>query len=87
MTRPNEYQKAARAELNQLITDHLPLVSRIAGYLKARVPKFIEYDDMVQIGTLGLMSAAESYKTDLGSNLRTSLKPVSKARYLTKCGA
>ena len=74
MTRPNEYQKAARAELNQLITDHLPLVSRIAGYLKARVPKFIEYDDMVQIGTLGLMSAAESYKTDLGVEFKDFAK-------------
>ncbi|MDF1765954.1 MAG: FliA/WhiG family RNA polymerase sigma factor [Gammaproteobacteria bacterium] len=74
MNKQNDYQKAARAELNTLITDHLPLVSRIAGYLKARVPKFIEYDDMVQIGTLGLMSAAESYKTDLGVEFKDFAK-------------
>ena len=74
MNKPNDYQKAERAETNRLITDHLPLVSRIAGYLKARVPKFIEYDDMVQIGTLGLMSAADSYKTDQGVEFKDYAK-------------
>lgn len=74
MNKPNDYQKAERAEINRLITDHLPLVSRIAGYLKARVPKFIEYDDMVQIGTLGLMSAADSYKTDQGVEFKDYAK-------------
>lgn len=74
MSKPNEYQKAARAEFNRLVTDHLPLVSRIAGYLKARVPKFIEYDDMVQTGTLGLITAAESYRTDLGVEFKDFAK-------------
>ena len=74
MSRPNDYQRAERAELNKLITEHLPFVSRIAGYLKARVPRFIEYDDMVQIGTLGLMTAAESYKAETGVEFKDYAK-------------
>ena len=49
-------------EAQTLVTDHISLVNRIAGYLKARVPQFMEYEDMVQIGMLGLLSAAESYE-------------------------
>jgi RNA polymerase sigma factor for flagellar operon FliA len=62
----NEYKENELTSAHALVNQNISLVNRIAGYLKARVPKFMEYDDMVQIGMLGLLSAAETYDDKTG---------------------
>ena len=70
----NEYKKSALSDAHSLVNDHISLVNRIAGYLKARVPKYMEYDDMVQIGMLGLLSAAETYDGSTGVEFKDYAK-------------
>ena len=70
----NEYKQNQVTEAQALVTDHISLVNRIAGYLKARVPQFMEYEDMVQIGMLGLLSAAESYEKSSGVEFKDYAK-------------
>lgn len=72
----NEYKKSSLSDAHSLVNEHISLVNRIAGYLKARVPKYMEYDDMVQIGMLGLLSAAETYDVSTG----VEFKDYSKSR-------
>ena len=44
-----------------LIMDHLGMVKRIAIHLKARIPPFMEVDELVQVGMIGLIEAARSF--------------------------
>ena len=62
----NDYKKNQLSNAHALVNQHISLVNRIAGYLKARVPKFMEYDDMVQIGMMGLLSAADAFDPATG---------------------
>ena len=48
------------------VLNNLALVKRIALHLKARVPDIIELDDMIQVGTIGLMEAVKSFRPDEG---------------------
>lgn len=66
MKQTNEYKKNELTNAHALVNQNISLVNRIAGYLKARVPKFMEYDDMVQIGMLGLLSAADTFDDKTG---------------------
>ena len=66
LNQANDYQKNELTNAHALVNQHISLVNRIAGYLRARVPKFMEYDDMVQIGMLGLLSAANTFDEKTG---------------------
>jgi RNA polymerase sigma factor for flagellar operon FliA len=46
---------------DQLVLDHLPLVAAIARRLQVNLPNHVEWDDLVQAGTLGLIDAAAKY--------------------------
>ena len=48
------------------VSHKLGLVKKIALYLKARVPDFIEVEDMIQIGMLGLLEASQSFDSSVG---------------------
>ena len=74
MNQVDDYKQNQLAGTHALVNEHISLVNRIAGYLKARVPQFMEYEDMVQIGMLGLLEL----------NLKTTRKIGSRERYLTK---
>ena len=43
--------------LNDAITEHLPLVKRIAYQIASRLPPNVELDDLVQEGLTGLLDA------------------------------
>lgn len=45
---------------------HLAMVKRIALHLKARLPPFMELDELVQVGMIGLLEAARAYDADKG---------------------
>jgi RNA polymerase sigma factor for flagellar operon FliA len=57
-------QAGPDAEANVL--QHLSLVKRVAMHLKARIPKFVEIDDLLQAGMLGLVQASRTYDPSRG---------------------
>jgi RNA polymerase sigma factor for flagellar operon FliA len=44
-----------------LIMAHMPMVKRVAVHLKARLPPFMELDELVQVGMVGLIEAARAF--------------------------
>lgn len=49
-----------------LIIQHMPMVKRVAVHLKARIPPFMELDELVQVGMVGLIEAARSFDPGKG---------------------
>lgn len=49
-----------------LIMGHMPMVKRVAVHLKARVPPFMELDELIQVGMVGLIEAARSFDPTKG---------------------
>ena len=60
------YENSIISDRDRLIRENIALVNRVVNYLKPRTPPHIDKDDMLQVGTLGLISAADSYNADLG---------------------
>ncbi len=58
----NSYQKISCPSVESLIKDNYYLVRKIAWHLHGRVQSVIEIEDIMQIGMLGLISAAQNYK-------------------------
>lgn len=57
----NNYSKIVKPNINQLIHDNTNLVKKISWHLHGRVSAVIEIEDIIQIGMLGLISAAQNY--------------------------
>jgi RNA polymerase sigma factor FliA len=49
---------------DQLIVEHLPLVTAIAAHIQKSVPVHLELDDLVHAGVMGLFDAATKYRSD-----------------------
>lgn len=49
-----------------LVLAHMAMVKRVAVHLKARVPPFMELDELVQVGMIGLIEAARAYDPSKG---------------------
>ncbi|WP_233204875.1 RNA polymerase sigma factor FliA [Limnohabitans sp. 15K] len=49
-----------------MILAHMPMVKRVAVHLKARLPPFMELDELVQVGMVGLIEAARSFDPTKG---------------------
>ena len=45
---------------------HLGLVKRVALHLKVRIPPFMELDELIQVGMIGLLEAARAFNPDKG---------------------
>ncbi len=56
-----ERRQRQLAQRNELILKHMPLVRTIALHLHDRVPAYVEVDDLVHSGILGLIDAAAKY--------------------------
>lgn len=67
----SEYQTYAKSSQDILVKDHLPLVKRIATHLSVKLPSHIEIDDLVQVGLIGLLKAADDYQPDSGAAFST----------------
>lgn len=65
------YLDVQRTPPEALVTQHRELVRRIACHLLARLPPNIELDDLIQVGTIGLIHAARSYQPDRGATFVT----------------
>ena len=57
----NNYSKIIKPNINQLIDDNTNLVKKISWYLHGRVNSIVDIEDIIQIGMLGLISAAQNY--------------------------
>ena len=57
----NNYSKIIKPNVNQLIDDNTNLVKKISWYLHGRVNSIVDIEDIIQIGMLGLISAAQNY--------------------------
>ncbi len=64
----NSYSKIIKPNTNQLINDHTNLVKKISWHLHGRVNSIIEIEDIIQIGMLGLISAAQNYVPQKGAS-------------------
>ena len=51
---------------DSLVMANRNLVKRVALHLKVRLPPFIEFDDLLQAGMIGLIEASRSYKAEKG---------------------
>ena len=57
----NSYSKIVKPNINELISQHTNLVKKISWHLHGRVNSIIDIEDIIQIGMLGLISAAQNY--------------------------
>jgi RNA polymerase sigma factor (sigma-70 family) len=56
------YTRKARAAPETLVRTHMQLVRKIAWHVHARVASAIEIEDLVQIGMIALVEAANGYE-------------------------
>lgn len=59
------YEQAG-ADAEAYVLQHLSLVKRVALHLQTRIPKFIEMDDLLQAGMVGLIQASRAYDLSKG---------------------
>ena len=65
MIRPRGYAEQT-PDPAQLVADHMNLVRKIAWYFHGRTGRFIEIDDLLQVGYLGLVDASRRYRPQEG---------------------
>src|SRR3954452_15947084 len=65
------YNVHGKSDRNHLITDHAPLVKKLAHQLKAKLPPSVEVDDLVQAGMIGLLDAVNRYEEAHGAQFET----------------
>lgn len=53
------------------MTQHIPLVRRLAYHLVSRLPASVEVDDLFQVGLIGLMEAARNFDAAAGVMFET----------------
>jgi RNA polymerase sigma factor for flagellar operon FliA len=55
----------------QLVTQYVPLVKRIAYHLMAKLPASVDVDDLIQNGMIGLLDALGRFEEGLGAQFET----------------
>jgi RNA polymerase sigma factor for flagellar operon FliA len=58
---PLEMYGGAKPPGEELVMAHLGLVKRVALHLKARIPAFMELDELIQVGMIGLLEASRAF--------------------------
>ena len=67
MSEINAYQEVLNtSRKNDRLMEHIGLVKRVALHLKTRLPNFMEIDELIQVGTIGLIEAAKSFDDSKG---------------------
>jgi RNA polymerase sigma factor for flagellar operon FliA len=65
------YTVKGKADKDFLLTEHMPLVKRLAHHMKAKLPPSVEVDDLVQAGMIGLLDAINRYEEHHGAQFET----------------
>jgi RNA polymerase sigma factor FliA len=66
MASPLKLYKPASNQAESLVHDHIPMVKRVAVHLKVRLPPFMEMEELVQVGMVGLIEAAHAFDPGKG---------------------
>lgn len=65
------YKADGKADMNQMLTVHAPLVKKLAHQMKAKLPPSVEVDDLIQAGMIGLLDAVNRYEDNHGAQFET----------------
>jgi RNA polymerase sigma factor for flagellar operon FliA len=65
------YTVKGKADKNSLLTEHAPLVKRLAHQMRAKLPPSVEVDDLIQAGMMGLLDAINRYEENHGAQFET----------------
>ncbi|MBC7502943.1 MAG: RNA polymerase sigma factor FliA [Herminiimonas sp.] len=65
------YTAAGKSDKNHLLTEHAPLVKKLAHQMKAKLPPSVEVDDLIQAGMIGLLDAIKRYEENHGAQFET----------------
>src|SRR3954464_13421900 len=65
------YTAKGKTDKDNLLTEHIPLVKRLAHHMKAKLPPSVEVDDLVQAGMIGLLDAINRYEETHGAQFET----------------
>ena len=71
MDQPTRYDDMALQNPSSVVEDLFPLVKSIALRIRAKLPDFIDLDDLTQAGLIGLLNACQSYDPNQGANFQT----------------
>ncbi|MEZ0121110.1 MAG: RNA polymerase sigma factor FliA [Candidatus Reddybacter sp.] len=71
MTKAVFYADEEFWDSEKLVNEYLHLVKKIAFHIAARLPAGIDIDDLTQVGLIGLLEAAKSYRTGHGASFET----------------
>jgi RNA polymerase sigma factor for flagellar operon FliA len=63
---PVQMYESCKPKGEDLVMAHLSLVKRVALHLKARIPAFMELDELVQVGMIGLLEASRAFDPTKG---------------------
>ena len=63
--------KGKKTDKELLLTQHMPLVKRLAHHMKAKLPPSVEVDDLIQAGMIGLFDAISRYEETHGAQFET----------------
>ena len=58
---PVQMYASCKPKGEDLVMAHLGLVKRVALHLKARIPAFMELDELIQVGMIGLLEASRAF--------------------------
>ncbi len=65
------YKSDGKQDKNQMLTEHAPLVKKLAHQMKAKLPPSVEVDDLIQAGMIGLLDAVNRYEEGHGAQFET----------------
>ena len=71
MNQPTRYEDVSLRDPSKVVEDLLPLVKSIALRIRMKLPDFIELDDLMQAGLIGLLNACQSYDPQQGATFQT----------------
>ena len=70
-----------------LVMAHLGMVKRVALHLKVRLPPFMELDELIQVGMIGLLEAARAYNPAKAWSLKILPTVAFAVPFWTRSGA
>lgn len=65
------YPNSSTDDTERLVTEHAPLVKRLAYHLVGRLPSSVMVDDLIQAGMIGLLDASRQYDPTQGASFET----------------
>lgn len=71
MNRAAMYTSVQAGGIDEQVMQHIALVKRIAYHVLSRLPDFIQVDDLIQAGMIGLLEAIKNYDPLQGASFET----------------